>query len=207
MPPEKEGLSRDEQLLKFFVQSCPQRLGRTQLVKLVYLADHEALRYLGSQISQFEWKREPRGPFTEKFYDVKNKLVDRELITEVEDVTPFGHPWYQYVDRDGPVKFDFTPSEERILRFIVQTYGGKSREELLQVVYDTKPFLEVEEKPRGTPIPMQMVSGERVSELGGVSLDAVIQGERRLRGGGGVFLSDLIQQLRQSTNSAAQLQS
>lgn len=196
MPQEKQGLSRDEQLLKFFVQSCPQVLGRTQLVKLLYLADHEARRYTGKPLSTFEWKREPQGPFTERFYDVKDQLMDHGLVAELRGVTPFGNAWYQYVDKDGPVEYDFDAAEVRILRFIVQAYGGKSREEILQDVYATKPFLEVKDEPRGTPIPMDVVDGERARELGGISLSAAIEGERRLRAGQGQALSVLVGRLR-----------
>lgn len=190
------GLSRNEQLLKYFVQSCPRRLGRTQLIKLVYLADYEARRYLGVPISSFEWKREPQGPFDDAFYAVKDGLVSKGEVKEIQGVTPFGNAWYQYADSGSPLKPDFSPAEQRILHYIVKAYGNKSREEILVDVYATSPFRAVEEAPRGTPVPMESVNQERAAQLGGLSLDAIIAGERRIRGGGGVPLSEVINLLR-----------
>jgi hypothetical protein len=189
-------LSRNEQVLKYFVQSCPQRLGRTQLVKLVYLADFEARRYLGAPISSFEWKREPQGPFDDEFYTVKSALVQKGEIKEIEGLTPFGNPWYQYVDAGGPLRSEFSPAEQRILHYIVKAYGNKSREEILEDVYNTSPFKAVEEAPRGTPVPMDSVNQERTVQLGGLSLDAIITGERRISSGGGVPLVQVVNLLR-----------
>ncbi len=181
------GLNRNEQLVKFFVQACPQRLGRTQLVKLLYLADFEACRYLGAQLSRFEWTREPQGPFDRAFYDAKDSLVELQAIFEAGDVTPFGNPWYQY--RDNPevtVRFDFSPAERRILEHIVTTYGSRSREEIIQDVYLTPPFVAVEDSPRHTRLPMELVTGQKKAEFGGVDLEALIAAEQRRARGEGV---------------------
>ena len=45
----RAALTRDEQIVAYFVRKCASKkpLGRTHLMKLVYLADHEARRYLG----------------------------------------------------------------------------------------------------------------------------------------------------------------
>jgi hypothetical protein len=199
---ERTPLTRNEQLLKYFVQSCPKRLGRTQLVKLVYLTDYEARRYLGNPISSFQWKREPQGPFDEEFYTAKQGLVDKGEIRELEGLTPFGHAWYQYVDAGNPLNPDFTAAERRILRYIVEAYGEKSREEILVDVYATSPFKTVEDSPRGTPLPMDQVNNEKTMELGGLSLAAIIGGEQRIRAGEGIPLSHVLKLLRGTTSRA-----
>lgn len=196
-------LSRNEQIMKFFVQSCENRLGRTQLVKLMYLADHEARRYLGVPLSTFVWSRQPRGPFTEEFYAVKASLTAKDQIKEIEDVTAFGNPWYQYVDGGGHATFDFTPEESRILAYVVRVFGKKSREEILEDVYSTQPFLNVQDAPRDTPLPMDIVNNERSSAMGGISVAAVIEGERRIRAGEGIPFSALIRSLRTATAASA----
>lgn len=196
-------LTRNEQLLKYFVQCCPQRLGRTQLVKLVYLADYEARRYLGSPISSFEWKREPQGPFNEEFYTAKQALVEKGELKEIEGITPFGHAWYQYVDLGNPLKAEFSLAERRILRHIVEAYGEKSREEILVDVYATSPFKAVEDSPRGTALPMESVNNEKTVQLGGLSLTAIIQGERSIRAGEGIPLTQVIRLLRGTASRAA----
>ena len=191
------GLSRNEQLIKFFVQASSHRLSRTILVKLMYLADYEARRYLGAPISRFDWTREPQGPFDPAFYRAKELLVEKGLLHEVTDVTPFGNPWYQYQDIPTVVEFDFTPSERRILEYIVSTYGNRSREEILADVYETPPMKAVENEPRHTPVPMAMVDRVKQREFGGVVLDELIEAEERFRKGLGVPGTEIIQLLRQ----------
>lgn len=190
------GLSRNEQLIKFFVQAVPHRLGRTILVKLMYMADYEARRYLGAPISRFEWTREPQGPFDHAFYAARDALVDKGLLVELKDVTPFGNPWYQYRDTPTLVEFDFSPAERRVLEYIVATYGNHSREEILADVYTTAPFKAVEDSPRHTRIPMEIVDEARKREFGGVNLEELIEAEERFRRGLGVPGSEVIQVLR-----------
>ena len=191
------GLSRNEQLIKFFVQAAPDRLGRTVLVKLMYMADYEARRYLGSPLSEFTWTREPQGPFDSAFYSAKDSLVAQGLIVELTNATPFGNPWYQYQDTPTGAEFDFKASERRILEYIVSTYGDQSREEILADVYATAPFKAVEDKPRHTRIPMEIADGIKKKEFGGVDLDELIEAAERYRRGLGVPGDQVIQLLRQ----------
>jgi hypothetical protein len=191
------GLSRNEQLIKFFVQASSNRLGRTILVKLIYLADHEARRYTGAPLSTFTWTREPQGPFDPAFYAAKDSLVAKGLILEIPGLTPFGNKWYQYQDAQRFVEYDFSPPERRILEYIVTTYGNRTREEILADVYHTPPMQAVESQPRHTPVPMEMADNVKKKEFGGVDLAELIAAQERFRRGVGVPGDEVIQFLRQ----------
>lgn len=189
-------LSRNEQVLSYFIQACSGRLGRTQLVKLLYLADYEAYRYLGRPITEFAWKTDNYGPFDRAFPDVLGSLQASGQVQETEYLTPFGNIGYRYQSA-GPVAYAFSPAEERILRHVIESYSKLPRGQLVEdVVYDTEPFKAVKDEPSGSDIRWDVVANERRDALGGIDLEAVERGKRHLLASKGQPFTDLLQALR-----------
>ena len=55
-------LSRNAQVLRYLLEVAPA-VGRIKLIKYAYLADCEAHRYIGRQISKFRYRFDKHGPF------------------------------------------------------------------------------------------------------------------------------------------------
>src|SRR6187399_3323159 len=58
-------------VLRFLISHLSGRVGRAQLLKLVYLADIEARRYLGRPLTSLRYSWQPGGP--------SDKAFDRHL--------------------------------------------------------------------------------------------------------------------------------
>src|SRR3990167_3197938 len=85
-----EKLSREEQLIAYFVTRCSGHLGRTQLVKFLYLADYEARRYLGKPLSGFQYFWHHYGPFDHAIYENLENLKTRGFVDEESILFPTG---------------------------------------------------------------------------------------------------------------------
>src|SRR5690349_10824134 len=98
-------LGCEEQMLAFFVKHCGGMLGRTQLVKFLYLADYESRRYLGRQISGIEYIWHHYGPYDQQL-NSRIALLEREGVIREESVMyPTGKEGYIYHSGDREVAF------------------------------------------------------------------------------------------------------
>ena len=187
MTPRTEGLTRNEELILFFARRCSGFAGRTKLVKLIYMADHEAYRFLGEPISEFRWTRRDYGPFDPAFYDAQESLEARELLAiEIHG------DWHRFQGAGPTPDFSFTPAESVVLEHIVKEYVPMKTEDLMtNVVYKTRPFVAVENEKFAT-IPMDMVSGE----MGGLDIESIQAARQRIRAGQGVPLADALSAIR-----------
>src|SRR2546430_11848217 len=90
-------LSREEELVAFFVNRCGDgNLGRTRLMKLLYLADYEARRYLGRPISKIKYIWHYFGPYEPELTTWVNRLKEHGVVMEETVVYPTGKYGYLY---------------------------------------------------------------------------------------------------------------
>ena len=192
-------LNRREEILAYFVDACSGRIGRTQLVKLMYMADFEGYRYLGRSISAFHWTKRNYGPFDEAFYVTKEALEARGLLQEEVSVNTRGEEWNR-CHITGPLpELSFSEAELKILNYVVSEYSKLPKERLVnEVVYKTPPFRAVQDAAYGTPIPLDTVANEGRETVDCLDLDAIERGRAQLRAGHGVPLSDAMNALRGS---------
>jgi hypothetical protein len=196
-------MTRNEQVLTYLVQACSGRLGRTQLVKLMYLMDYEAYRYLGRPITEFEWKTDNYGPFDRDFFAVLGHLQEEGFIAEEAYPTPFGNVGYRYHSR-RPTAYELSLADRRIVNFVVETYAKMAREALVDdVVYQTEPFLAVKDEGNGVEMRWDTVENQRKEALGNVDLEEVERAKQDLRAGKGVPLAVLLDVLRGNAVDAA----
>jgi hypothetical protein len=73
--------SQVAQLIRYFVQRIPG-VGRAQIVKLLYLADHEARRYLGRPMTCLRYRWGDFGPFDPEILRQIKRLADRGVLGE-----------------------------------------------------------------------------------------------------------------------------
>ena len=192
-------LSRREEILAYFVDACSGRIGRTQLVKLIYMADFESYRYLGRSLSEFRWTKQNFGPFDEAFYRAKESLEARGLLDEETKSNTRGEESHT-CHISGPLpKLSFSAGEFAVLNHVVKEYSRLSRDQLVnEVVYETPPFRAVCDDALGTPIPLDTVANEGRDAVDGLDLEDIECGRDELRAGRGVPLSDAMNALRGS---------
>jgi hypothetical protein len=180
-------LTRSDQLAAFFVNKHEGwLLGRTRLMKLMYLADHEARRYLGRPISDIKYVWYHYGPYDRSLKTRIGRLRDLGVIQEECVAFPTGNTGYLY--RAGDVSFtaDFTPAEIEVLSFVSKKYMNTPLEQLLdEIVYQTEPMAKAQKKgaeARNKALDMDVVNGVKARELS-ASFDELIERSAQVRTG------------------------
>lgn len=192
-------LSRNAQVLKFFLQQAPTGIVITKLQKLAYLADLEARKYLGQPITTFDYYWHDHGPFDGALYTAKSELVD-DGYAEEEQREYFGYRERRVIDRGRSASFDFDTYELEVLSFVADTYLETELRKLLpEVVYKTRPMKAV--KRRGERLPMEQVNNTGEAELG-YDPKAVIEGEAAITRGDYILASDFFDGLRRQADAA-----
>lgn len=182
---ENVQLSTEEQMIAFFVSRCSGKIGRTQLFKLVYLADYEARRYLGRPLSGFEYIWYNHGPFDQDIYAAIKRLKDFALVEEDQMQYPTGRTGFVYHSKiDGSALATLSPEESLIVSYVCRAYSGMELQALLtDVVYETEPMLDAREREaRGEPLNMDMVNNSRHT-LHGLAFEELFDRVMRVRAG------------------------
>jgi len=178
-------LSREEELVAFFVHQCGEGdLGRTRLMKLLYLADYEARRYLGRPISKSKYVWHFYGPYDSGLASWVAKLRDTSVLVEQTVVYPNGKRGFLYTR--GPVqpKPTFTPAEMAILAYVCRKYMAVPLRELLDdIVYQTEPMIHAQKtRARGRALQMNRVNKAKAGELT-ISLEQLIERRAQVEAG------------------------
>lgn len=157
-------ISKNAQILKYFLKRAEDGIGRTKLVKLTYLADLSARELLGRQVSEFEYIWHHHGPWDNAFFAAMKELEDSRLAV-AEDRQIGGYTENRLVDIDGPAVWDLSPAELEILSWVYEQYVDSPLQELLyDVVYETIPMKRVDSK--GEKLPMELVDNTVRNTLG-----------------------------------------
>lgn len=190
-------LSRNAQVLRFLLEVAPG-IGHIKLAKYAYLADLEALRYLGVQISGMHYVFDNFGPFdSAAFYGAKDELIREGYI--VDSLVQRG----QYVGHEMQpttvaVEYAFTRSEIEVLRYVAQEYMQYDTRGLCQdIVYQTPPMKNAQ---FGQPLAMDSVKQDAADPLG-FRLDRMLAGEASAADGRGRPLLESRHELRRRLNA------
>lgn len=180
---------RTDEVLRFFVDRYSGQIGRTFLVKLAYMADYQSHRYLGRPLSGLTYAVDNHGPFDQSFYRSIERLKSAGSIDEVP--VDFGFERLGrcfYSRRSEPYSFD--DAELAVLTHIAGHFAGTNLNHILDVVYETEPFVQAEQLGRGARLPMTVVDGDGTKECGGIRLEGVMRGLADLSAGRTIALED-----------------
>src|SRR5438046_1291322 len=176
-------LSREEEIVAFFVNHCggDGNLGRTRLMKLLYLADYEARRFLGRPISGAKYIWHFYGPYESRLNSWINRLRDCQVLVETPVVYPSGKQGFLYTAGPKPALESFKPVETEILTYVCRQYSRVDLRELLDdIVYQTEPMVRAKnKKAREKPLDMDIVNNAKSGELT-VSLEELLERRRQL---------------------------
>jgi hypothetical protein len=171
-------LSRIAQVLRYILQVAPG-IGHTKLAKFAYLADLEALKYLGRPVTRFSYVVDLYGPFDKiGFFAARDELLAEQLITESQEQCG---DYLGYVMAPiGALEYDFTVVEAEVLSYVAKTYFAMRARDLCDdVVYKTEPMQDA--KP-GKALPMSAVA-RRDGHKHGFSLERMLAGEASAKAG------------------------
>ena len=114
-------------VLLYVVSRFPRGVGRTRLMKVLFLVDAMASRSMGDSITGVEWRRWRYGPFSWEVLELLEDLVDEGLLT----VDP--GPEVRYRAMVDEVSLPLGVRE--IVDKVVDEYGFLPLDELLGKVY------------------------------------------------------------------------
>ena len=135
------------------------QLLKTQLVKLLYLADVEALRSGMPRITDVQWVFYKYGPYAAEVDRAIRELVGVE-VQEIEGVSARGRAYRRYTaDPAEDHEAGLAPWEKVILGGVLDRWLGEDLNRLLDHVYfETEPMLEAE---WGKPLDLSLVQPRR----------------------------------------------
>lgn len=114
-------------LLLYIISRFPRGVGRTRLMKIVFLVDALSMKSLGKRITSVEWRRWHYGPFSKDILDELDRLVeDGDVLTDIG-------PEVRYFSLNEPPSL---PSDVReVVDKVIREYGFLPLRKLLERVY------------------------------------------------------------------------
>lgn len=135
------------ELLKYLIAETEDRglsLVKTALVKLLYLADVEAVRRGLPRLSSVHWISYKYGPYAFEIEDALRQIIGTE-IDETERISAAGRKYKTYrVEELSQSKL--SPEDKALLNLAIDRWAGESLAQLLNYVYfETEPMLAASE--------------------------------------------------------------
>lgn len=201
---ENVQLSKEEQMVAFFVRTAASDLGRTQLMKFLYLADYEARRLLGRSISGLKYIWYHHGPYDENAVKAMSHLDDLKIIHESTVMYPNGRISYRYNRGVLPAALDgFSAIELQILKHVSEEYSKYSLDDLLEWVYDTEPMVKAkEQKAFNKPLDMKMMDNSK-RDMYGITFEELFDRIQRVQAGEFRTHADVMSDMRKITRQHA----
>lgn len=189
-------LSRNAQVLRYLLQVAPG-IGHVKLAKFAYLADLEALKYLGRPVTRFSYIKDQYGPFdSDGFFSARDELLAADLITE-NQVQCGDYLGFEMRPTGQGLEYDFSVVEAEVLSYVAKTYlAMRTRELCDDVVYKTEPM---EGAQLGKPLPMDTVA-RKPGHRHGFSLERMLAGEESATAGRVEPLAKVVDGLRSRYN-------
>jgi Protein of unknown function (DUF4065) len=185
--------SRVAQLIRRIVERVPG-CGRTRIVKLIYMADHEARRYLGRPLTDLCYRWDNYGPFDPEIQRQINYLMAEEQVEETVNTASGGYIYYQYSPIGHGIHSDLNREEAVVFDFIIDRFANMKLADLLDdVVYQTRPMTSA--TTRGERLKMDLVNGEE--RIPGVELENVIAGYEQIEKGQKKSLDEIMLSLQE----------
>ncbi|GBC85210.1 hypothetical protein HRbin11_01656 [bacterium HR11] len=120
-----------------------QRVGRTRLMKILYLADWLATQRLGRSLTGVKYYFYFYGPYSDRIMNAIESLIQRGIMEDSPDLTQFGvaHD-YRLTEKAHELNIEgqLSNDERELLDRVLEKFGRLSLPQLLDVVYATAPM-------------------------------------------------------------------
>jgi hypothetical protein len=182
--------SRVAQLIRFFVDRVPGA-GRTRLVKSLYMADHEARRYLGHPLTDLVYRWDEHGPFDpEILRQLDHMQAAGYMNQEIKHAAGTTH--YMNTSAETPSFCPLKRDEMAILEYVVNSYASMILDDLLEeIVYQTRPMTSAEKL--GDRLKMELV--DREQRIPGLELERMLEAAEELKAGKVISLEKLLAEI------------
>lgn len=128
---------RFQEALVYLVHVLPG-VGRTKLMKLLFLADVESYKTRGRSLTGETYLSYDHGPWTRGLY---RALESAPEIDERMSVTRFGDAKYAYRSAaEEYVRTHLTQEDVRVLDHVVERWGNRQLRSILDHVYSSPPY-------------------------------------------------------------------
>lgn len=191
-------MSRNAQVLQYFVQRSPEKLGVVKLEKLAFLADLYAREYLGRPVTDFRYVFYTHGRFDSDRYAAIAELEEAGHVRTRPESFLSGKNRRSILEVKAAESFDFARLEMEILDYVASVYGAVPLKPLLAEVYATAPMKAAR---RNQPVPMG-IADNRAKRTRGYDLEGVLAEEAEIDRGNYVLAADFFNALRTETLAA-----
>ena len=200
----KSELSKQEQMIAFFVNQLGGDFGRTALMKYLYLADYEARRFLGKPISETEYVWHHYGPYDHNLNARIEGLEKKNILSQEQVQWPTGQQGYRFRPGSVAVPYGFSPEEVLVLQYVCEEYSKLDLQALLEdVVYATEPMKDAQDRNgKQKPLNMEIVNGVRRNDLG-IPFDELLRRSIDARNGAVMSVGEVREWLNTSAGVAA----
>ncbi|MCD6463080.1 MAG: SocA family protein [Thermotogae bacterium] len=126
-----------EAVMYLLVNTGP--ITKTKLIKLLFLADKEALNHYGESITNLKYVKYFYGPYPREIEDILSDLYAHNYIYYTQELTFDGKLYYLVSPKQKIDPQDFkrlSESEKYILKKVATKFGMKTLGEILDIVYE-----------------------------------------------------------------------
>lgn len=146
----KYNLSRLESTILYILHVAKSNginnLSRFELMKLVYLIEVNAQKFIGEPFTQATFVRETNGPISYDIYKANEKLDKKGLLKiSAQDNQEYGYPRYCHALIGKVPDLGLSDSELIFLNSVLDEYLGLSIKKLKQLAYITEPMVAIKE--------------------------------------------------------------
>lgn len=136
-------------LLVYFLKRTPKPLGRTEIMKYVYLFEYYYYQKYKKQYTNLVFERYKYGPNQSGVVEAIEDLAEEGIININTYENYYGGISYSHtINKNETTYYDLEEREREIASFIVDKLGNKNYREVLDVAYNTPPMKEILEKER-----------------------------------------------------------
>ena len=122
-------------------------IGRTRIVKLLYLSDLISSARAGEKITKVKYQYYFYGPYSNDIIETLDKLVHEKVVRDYAFPTNSGiaHDYrlsdemWEKVNKDPP---EIDKKQKEIIDEVIKKYGAIRLDKLLDIVYSTRPMKE-----------------------------------------------------------------
>ncbi len=123
-----------QQLINYLASKVD--IGKTKLMKLLYLIDFTAYERTGKAITGDEYEHLPFGPVPKNIFNNLDNLI-KDVVEKKEE--PRGYKYFKFLPKKKIDLLSFTQEEKEIIDEIIDKHGKKVQRELVRMVYEQLP--------------------------------------------------------------------
>ncbi|MBG9769419.1 type II toxin-antitoxin system antitoxin SocA domain-containing protein [Bacillus vallismortis] len=140
-----------ENLLVYFLKNTNHSLGRTVLMKYVYLFEYYYTQMFGEQYTNLAFERYKFGPNQSSVVDATYALEAEGIINIHAYENYYGNTSYDHYindDCENMANYSLDEKEEMVASFIVDLLGKENYRGVLDIAYSTPPMKEIIEEEK-----------------------------------------------------------